>query len=192
MHDTLCGVEMLIRNGAVDRDRIAVMGGSHGGYMAAWMVTQCDLFAAAVALAPVTDCFSCDFTSSDSEFYRLFLASDPFDRDGKHFSRSPIMFARNVTTPTLLVAGGRDRCTPASQAVEFHRALVERGVPSELVVYPNEGHGVRQLEAYIDYCTRVVDWIGTHGSKKAFAITQELVSDSATDQCGHREAEPAR
>ena len=57
------------------------------------------------------------------------------------------------------MSGGLDRCTPPTQALEFHRALVENGVPSELVVYPQEGHGVRALEAQADQMTRMLDWL---------------------------------
>lgn len=161
-YDILRGVEMLVEQDAVDRRRIFVLGGSHGGYMAAWLVSQCDTFAASVSLAPVTDWFSFHFTSNDPVFDRLFLDSDPYDRAGKHFTRSPITFARDVKTPTLLIAGGRDRITPANQAIEFHRALVETGVSSELIVYPKEGHGVRDFESYVDYGARVLDWLSRH------------------------------
>ncbi len=172
MYDTLAGVEMLVREGIAERSALSVVGGSHGGFMATWMVTQCDLFSAAVALAPVTDFFSCHFTSSDPDFDRIFLASDPYDTRGRHFSRSPIMFARDAKTPTLLVAGALDRCTPQTQALEFHRALVQNGAPSELVVYPREGHGVREFDAYVDYCTRILYWLQQYAGGSAQADRQ--------------------
>ena len=61
-------------------------------------------------------------------------------------------------TPTLLTAGARDRATPTGQAVEFHRALREHGVPTDVAVYPQEGHGVRDLPAAIDLAARTLAW----------------------------------
>ena len=63
-----------------------------------------------------------------------------------------------ATTPTLLPAGARDRCTPAGQAREFYQALIGHGVDSELVIYPGEGHGVSRFPAITDYLTRLVTW----------------------------------
>lgn len=63
-----------------------------------------------------------------------------------------------VRTPTLVTAGVLDRCTPAGQAREFHRAPAEAGVESTLVVYPREGHGVRAFPAVIDHCARLPAW----------------------------------
>src|SRR5579871_6386616 len=68
---------------------------------------------------------------------------------GAYFQRSPINFAHKVKTPTLNVAGALDRCTPPAEAIQFHSALLENGVTSNLVVYPEEGHGIRQFPAAI-------------------------------------------
>ena len=54
--------------------------------------------------------------------------------------------------------GALDRCTPPSEAMQFHNALLERGVESVLVTYPEEGHGVRKFPAVIDYTARLMDW----------------------------------
>ncbi len=72
------------------------------------------------------------------------------------------MFAHQVKTPVLNVCGALDRCSPPTQAQEFHNALVEHGAKSVLVTYPEEGHGVRGLPAMIDYSARVVDWFTRH------------------------------
>jgi dipeptidyl aminopeptidase/acylaminoacyl peptidase len=72
------------------------------------------------------------------------------------------MHASKVGTPTLLTAGRNDRCTPPGQAIEFHRALRACGVETELVLYPEEGHGVRRFPTVIDLCTRMVAWFEQH------------------------------
>jgi dipeptidyl aminopeptidase/acylaminoacyl peptidase len=158
-HDIIAGVRYLIDRGWVDEKRVACTGGSYGGYMSSWLVTQTELFAASMPIAPVTDNFSFQFTSNIPRFNEIFLNSSPYDPTGNYYQRSPVFFARSVKTPTLHMTGGNDRCTPATQAIEFHRALVENGVPSELVVYPQEGHGVRALEAQTDQMTRMLDWL---------------------------------
>jgi dipeptidyl aminopeptidase/acylaminoacyl peptidase len=160
--DIMSGVEALIERGVADRKRIGVMGGSYGGFMASWLVTQSDLFAAAVAISPVTDWYSQHFQSNIGFFDAAFLQDKVTTPGGSYLTRSPVMFAGNVRTPTLLTAGAIDRCTPPGQAVEFHRALVEHGGETELVLYPKEGHGVRSFPAIIDFCTRIVDWFDRH------------------------------
>ena len=160
--DTLSGIDALVERGIADPERIGVTGGSHGGFMTAWLITQSDRFAAAVAISPVTDWYSQHHTSNIGRFDRLFLQDDPHSPGGKYFERSPVMFAGKVRTPTLQTAGSVDRCTPPTQAQEFHQALLEHGVESVLVTYPQEGHGVGQFPAIIDQTTRIVDWFERH------------------------------
>ncbi|MBV9280514.1 MAG: S9 family peptidase [Chloroflexi bacterium] len=160
--DHLSGVDALVERGIADPARLGVTGGSHGGFMTSWIITQTDRFAAAVAIAPVTDWFSQHGTSNIGRFDRLFLQDDPWNPAGLYFQRSPVLQARRARTPTLVIAGGKDRCTPSGQAIEFHRALREQDVESTLVIYPEEGHGVRNLPALIDMCTRAVDWFERH------------------------------
>jgi dipeptidyl aminopeptidase/acylaminoacyl peptidase len=159
--DLLSGVEALIESGVADPSRIGVFGGSYGGFMATWLPSRSDRFAAAVAISPITDWYSQHWTSNIGFWDRVFLEADP-GPGGPYFDRSPVMFADRVNTPTLLTAGTEDRCTPSGQAVEFHQALAERGVPSEVVIYPGEGHGVRKLPAAIDAATRLVGWFEEH------------------------------
>jgi dipeptidyl aminopeptidase/acylaminoacyl peptidase len=156
--DIRAGVEHLIATGVADPDRIGVMGGSYGGYMTAWLVTQCDLFAAAVAMYPITDWTYQHGASSIPYFDELFLDGHPYAKDGLYRERSPIEHVDEVRTPTLFIAGDRDRATPAGQALAMHRALVERQVPSECVIFPLEGHGARNLSAVVDVTARVTDW----------------------------------
>jgi dipeptidyl aminopeptidase/acylaminoacyl peptidase len=165
-HDILRGVEAMIERGIADPERIAVIGRSYGGYMSAWLVTRTDRFAAAIAMAPVTDNFSQHFTSNIPEFDRRFFNDSPYASNGTYAARSPVLFANNATTPTMLMAGGRDRCTPSGQALEFYRALVENGVPSELVIYPEEGHHIERLEAQADQMTRMLDWLNRSMPRK--------------------------
>ena len=161
-HDILAGIDILVERGLADPGRIGVMGGSYGGFMSSWIITQDQRFAAAVPMSPTTDWYSQHYGSNIGVFDTLFLGESPNTEGGKHCYRSPVLHAGKARTPTLLIAGARDRCTPPGQAVEFHHALREHGIESELVIYPQEGHGVQALPARIDLATRVVDWFERH------------------------------
>jgi len=134
------------------------MGGSYGGFMAGWLVTQTDRFAASVAVSPVTDWYSQHLTSNIGHWDRLILRDEVANPGGEYFRRSPIAFAHRAKTPTLLTAGSVDRCTPPGQARELYQALLESGVETELAVYPGEGHGVRKLPAALDWIARIAGW----------------------------------
>jgi dipeptidyl aminopeptidase/acylaminoacyl peptidase len=166
-HDFTSAVDALVERGVVDPTRVGLMGGSYGGFMSAWLVTQDQRWAAAVPIAPVTNWYSQHFTSNIPFFDALFLDGNPEEPGDKFHSRSPVAHASKVRTPCLNIAGALDRCTPPTQAQEFHRALLEHGVESMLAIYPEEGHGVRSFPAVTDFCARVLDWfqilVGIHG-----------------------------
>ena len=156
--DVLSGIDALVERGIVDPARIGVTGGSYGGFMSCWLPTIDQCFAAAVAVSPVSDWYSQHFDSNIGMWDRWFLGGEPTDDGGPYRDRSPVMRADRVRTPTLLTAGLNDRCTPPGQAMEFYRALCANGVDSEVVLYPEEGHGVRKFPAAIDLSTRMVAW----------------------------------
>ena len=160
--DYLSGIDALVERGVADPSRIGVTGGSYGGFMSAWLITQDQRFAAAVPMAPVTDWCSQHHTSNIPFFDSLFLADRPRAGTGRYLERSPLLFADRVQTPTLQIAGALDRCTPPGQALEFHSALQESGVESALAVYPGEGHGVRRFPALLDQCARMLAWFERH------------------------------
>jgi dipeptidyl aminopeptidase/acylaminoacyl peptidase len=156
--DLLAGLDHLVRTGRADADRLGVMGVSYGGYMSSWLVTQDRRFRASIPISPVTDWISMQWTSNVPHFVSTFLDGAPFKPDGLFHARSPVNFADRVRTPTLLVAGALDRISPPEQAVEFYRALRLCGAETALVVYPQEGHNVRNLPATIDASARYLDW----------------------------------
>jgi dipeptidyl aminopeptidase/acylaminoacyl peptidase len=162
LSDTLAGVEALSRTGTVDRARVGITGGSHGGYITAWAVTQTDAFAAAAPWACVSDWLSFHNTTNIGRFDELFLGSDPYDPTGHHFTRSPVTHARTCTTPTLILHGEEDLCTPLGQAQELYHALVEAGCETELVIYPRAGHGWQERDQVLDSCARITAWFDRH------------------------------
>jgi dipeptidyl aminopeptidase/acylaminoacyl peptidase len=162
LQDILTGIDALVRDGIVDDRRVAITGGSYGGFMSCWAVTQTDRFAAAIPMAVVTDWLSFHNTTNIGQFDKLFLQADPYDPDGDYTRRSPVYHASKCRTPTLILHGEDDLCTPLGQAVEFYNALVQAGCETELVYYPREGHGWTEREHQIDAWNRMRDWLARH------------------------------
>lgn len=161
-HDYLSGLDHLVARGVADPKRLGVTGVSYGGFMSAWLITQEPRFAAAIPVAPVTNLVSEYLLSNIPHFVRQFLGDKYTNPAGKYFQRSPIMHAHRVKTPTLNICGAMDRCTPPEEAIQFHRALLQSGVDSALLVYPEEGHGIRKWPASMDYSARIVEWFERH------------------------------
>lgn len=160
--DCLSGLDRLVQQGLADPARLGVMGGSYGGYLTSWLITQDHRFRAAVSVAPMTNAVSERYLSNIPHFVSIFVGGGQEAITDKYFSRSPIFFAHNVRTPVLNVCGALDRCTPPEEAAQFHHALLHHGRRSVLVTYPTEGHGIRKLPATIDFAARVVSWFEEH------------------------------
>jgi dipeptidyl aminopeptidase/acylaminoacyl peptidase len=162
LKDILAGVDALVRDGIADDSRVAITGGSYGGFMSSWAVTQTNRFAASIPLAVVTDWTSFHYTTNIGQFDALFLQGDPNDPAGPYPKSSPVIHAHKCKTPTLIIHGEDDLCTPLPQATEFYNALVEAGCEVELVVYPREGHGWSEREHQIDAWNRARAWLEKH------------------------------
>ena len=156
--DVMRGVDYLIEQGLVDAARVGIMGWSYGGFMTAWAVTQTTRFKAALMGAGVSDFHSFHAQSNIPDWDMRFIVADPLEQPEKYRERSAITYAARVTTPTLIVHGENDLCVPVNQAYAFYRALRERKVPVELVVYPREGHGFNEKEHLKDLEERMLGW----------------------------------
>lgn len=157
--DLLSGLDHLVSAGIADPSRLAITGLSYGGFMSCWLPTQDTRFAAAIAVGPATNHVSQHLLCNIPQFQSLFLQDHYKNLAGKYYSRSPILQAHLSKTPTLLVGGDLDRCTPAEEAVQFQNALLENGVDAVVVRYPEEGHGVHAIPAAIDFAARSVMWL---------------------------------
>ncbi len=162
LQDVLRGVEYVIEQGWADPARVAIIGWSYGGFMTAWAVTQTTRFKAAMMGAGVSDFHSFHAQTNIQDWDMRSLMAEPNERPEAYRARSAITFAKHVTTPTLILHGEKDPCVPVNQAYGFYQALVERKVPTELVVYPREGHGVQERDHVKDMEERILRWLGTY------------------------------
>jgi dipeptidyl aminopeptidase/acylaminoacyl peptidase len=160
--DLVSGVRSLVGAGVADPSRLGITGISYGGFMSSWVPVRTDLFAASVARSPCTDWLLQHLTSNIAEFDRRFVGGEPFDPDSHYRERSPLRHVDSIRTPMLLTAGRNDLATPPSQAQVLYTALRERGIATELVLYPEEGHGVRHPLTIVDQCARMIAWFDRH------------------------------
>jgi dipeptidyl aminopeptidase/acylaminoacyl peptidase len=141
--DLIAGVDTLIGRGYVDERNLFVQGASGGGILTAWIVGHTNKFTAAVARSMVADWVSWVGTVDDTRWYFETFAKLPWEDPSGHLERSPLMYAGNVTTPTMVMTGELDLTAPISQAEEFYRALKIRKVPTAMVrltdSYHNQG-----------------------------------------------------
>ncbi len=157
--DILNGVDYLVKEGLIDGNRVSIGGWSNGGYLTAWAVTQTKRFKAAMMGAGISDWHNMHGQTNIADADILLLAADPLEKPDVYRQHSPITYASQVTTPTLILHGENDPAVPVAQAYAFYRALRERGVPVELVVYPGEGHGLSERAHQRDYLERLVRWL---------------------------------
>jgi dipeptidyl aminopeptidase/acylaminoacyl peptidase len=158
LRDVLSGVDAVLKSVPVDASRIGVTGWSYGGYMTMWTVTQTNRFRAAVAGAGIADWLSYYGENSIDEWMIPYFGASVYDDPKVYEKSSPITFIKQVKTPTLVVVGERDGECPAPQSFEFWHALKTQGVPTELVVYPGEGHSFREAKNRVDVLRRTLAW----------------------------------
>lgn len=161
--DLMAGVDYVLKQhpDAIDATRLAVTGGSYGGYMTNWVITQTNRFRAAVARASVSNLISFYATSLYQDLVHAEYGGFPWE--GNHFSllwkTSPMAHVANVKTPTLFIHGENDNDVHITQAEEMYTALRQQGVDAQLVRYPREGHGFQEPGHRIDSAVRTLEWI---------------------------------
>jgi dipeptidyl aminopeptidase/acylaminoacyl peptidase len=160
--DVMAGVDHCIAEGTADPARLGISGLSYGGYMAGWAVGQTDRFGAAVAMSVVSNYVSFHLTSEVWWYDQAILKGAWNDPTSQYVERSPVTFAHHCTTPTLIIQGAEDRCTPVGQAEELYHAIAASGAEVELVVYPREGHVPVEREHALDAIRRTQAWFDRH------------------------------
>ena len=139
--DLLAGVDEMVKRGSIDAKRLGVTGGSGGGILTNWIVTQTDRFAAAAAQRSIADWASFWYTADFTLFKQNWFRGAPWE-DAQDFARrSPITYAAKITTPLMLIEGEADyRTPPAAGGEEMFRALKYMKKPVVMVRFPGESH----------------------------------------------------
>lgn len=159
--DIVAGIDHLVTTGVADPDRLGIGGWSYGGFMTMWAVSQTTRFKAAVAGAGIANWQSFHGGSILHTWDTAFHRADPFALDGPYIDRAPITYVDRIATPTLILHGDADRDVPPGQSWEFFRALKDRGVETQLVLYPGSPHGPRKPRHTRDILERSLDWFAT-------------------------------
>ena len=156
--DILAGVSTVTRQYSIDPERVGITGWSYGGFMTMFAVTQTNRFRAAVAGAGIANWQSYYGENSIDQWMIPFFGASVYDDPAVYAKSSAINFIHKVKTPTLVVVGDRDGECPMPQSFEFWHALRDQHVPTELVVYPNEGHHFVSRDHQRDVLERALGW----------------------------------
>ena len=161
LDDVISAAEWIKKTGFIDPKKVAVMGGSYGGYLTMMAVTKApDLWAAGVPIVPFVNWFT-EIENEDPALraYDLTTMGDPMKDKARLQDRSPINFVGQIKAPLLLLAGGNDPRCPHTEAEQVAAAIKKRNGVVEIKVYENEGHGFAKIENQIDAYTRVADFL---------------------------------
>lgn len=142
--DLMAGVDLMLSKGYIDPKKLCVTGGSGGGLLTAWTIGHTDRFAAAVSQYPVTNWIT-QVGTADGGYYHAasWMKGMPWENPDQYLQHSPIFFAKNFKTPTMVLTGEADLRTPMAESEELYFALKARKAPAVLVRIPDEPHGIR-------------------------------------------------
>lgn len=140
LKDILSGIETLVKNGMADPQKIFITGGSYGGFMTKWAITQSNIFKGAIPLFGISDWVSFHGTTNIAEWDENQYGESPYAFN-KFIKFSPLRYVSNVSCDVMIMHGVNDPCVPVSQAFQFYRALKENGKSVRLLLFPREGHG---------------------------------------------------
>jgi dipeptidyl aminopeptidase/acylaminoacyl peptidase len=145
--DIMAGVDTVLKTEPIDSNRMALMGYSYGGEMAAFVEGKTTRFKAIISGAPVIDQHS-EYGTEDSSWYDRWYFGKPWEHPEDAWRQSPLAAAGKASTPFMLLQGEGDTTDPLGQAKEMYRALRQAGVPVDLVTYPRDNHGPLGLAIY--------------------------------------------
>lgn len=141
--DVMNGVDAALKRYPwIDSNRMGVTGGSYGGFMTNWIVGHTDRFKAAVTLRSVVNFISDEGTRDGAYGHKSDFGGDLFEKFDVYWERSPLKYARNVKTPTLILHSDNDFRVPLEQGEQWFRALKHYGVTTEIVMFPRENHNL--------------------------------------------------
>jgi dipeptidyl aminopeptidase/acylaminoacyl peptidase len=141
--DLISGVDAVIAKGFIDDKNLFVTGGSGGGVLTAWIVGHTNRFNAAVVAKPVINWYSFVlYADNPGFFYKYWFPGMPWDHVDHYMKRSPLTYAKNVKTPTMLLTGEEDYRTPMAESEQYYTALKLNKVETALVRIQEASHGI--------------------------------------------------
>jgi dipeptidyl aminopeptidase/acylaminoacyl peptidase len=174
--DLMQAVDVVIARGGVDTTRMAVLGGSYGGFMTNWVVGHTDRFRVAETDRSIFNWYSW-YGSSDAQGLTDYeFLGEPWEQDSIYKFYSPMTYAARIRTPMLIVHSEDDKRTPITDGEQLFVTLRKRGIPSEFVRYPRSYHGLSRTGPpwlLVDRLERIrtwfAHWIGTGDAPPAAA-----------------------
>jgi dipeptidyl aminopeptidase/acylaminoacyl peptidase len=160
--DVMAGIAALEKLGVVDESRIGVSGWSYGGYMTSWMITHYHMWKGAVSGAAVDDWVADYSLADDQKADALQLRATPQSDPQRYRDISPLTYAKDVTTPTLIMCDTGDPRVPIPESYEFFHALKDNNIPVAFVAYPVSGHLPSDPVRNADIDRRWVAWLKAH------------------------------
>lgn len=142
--DVISGVDSLISQGFVDKDRVGSMGWSEGGYISAFITASSDRFKAVSVGAGISDWITYYVNTDITPFAPQYLHATPWSDPAIYDKTSPIHYITKAKTPTLIQHGGSDHRVPVANGFELRQALEDHGVPVKMVVYDGFGHPINK------------------------------------------------
>jgi dipeptidyl aminopeptidase/acylaminoacyl peptidase len=168
--DIMAGVDAVLKTEPIDSNRMALIGYSYGGEMAAFVEGKTTRFKAIISGAPVIDQHS-EYGTEDSSWYDRWYFGKPWEHPEDAWRQSPLASAGKARTPFLLLQGESDTTDPLGQSKEMYRALRQAGVPVDLVTYPRDNHGPLAMAIY-GYPVPE-PWHGFDARRRIIAFIQE-------------------
>jgi dipeptidyl aminopeptidase/acylaminoacyl peptidase len=162
LRDILSGIDAAAKVAPIDTARLGLTGGSYGGFMSMWAVTQTDRFKAAVAAAGISDWLSYYGENGIDAWMIPYFGKSAYDDPAVYGASSAINYMHNVKTPTFAYVGEHDIECPAPQTQEFWHAMKAMNVPTSIMIYPGEGHGLRDPAHLADAEQRTLAWFDTY------------------------------
>jgi dipeptidyl aminopeptidase/acylaminoacyl peptidase len=157
--DIMSGVDDLVKRGVADENRLAVAGWSYGGYMGGWIIGHTNRFKCAAYGAGLSNATSY-WGTADIVYQRERLHGGlPWEAHKMYEDQSPLFSLTNAKTPTLIFHGEKDERVPLGQSQESYRTLKRLGVTTQLVIYPDQGHGIMTPSYQLDKMKREFGWI---------------------------------
>ncbi|HEX7324780.1 MAG TPA: prolyl oligopeptidase family serine peptidase, partial [Rhodanobacteraceae bacterium] len=162
LDDILAGIDAVEKIAPVDNNRLGMTGWSYGGFMSMFAPTQTNRFKAVVAGAGISDWKSYYGENQIDGWMIPFFGASVYQDPEAYAKSSAINYITHDHTPALIVVGERDEECPAPQSFEYWHALKTLGVPTTLVVYANQGHGISNHADQVDILRRSLDWFGKY------------------------------